>query len=199
MSPWEVYQQRLELALVISDSKGSVLIRGVAQDDPLESPNHMTQSQVDSLRHALVSGKRLQALMKADLFISKRRPSQEETKELSSWVNSDNDILLEIYELIHVAMRRRCKVDKFDQMFGLTFALYHHNKYWMSTCPTTEMQQVIMSLGRGWYKLLQNSDADLGIEDGFTHAATEALLQDLQLMLEALGAGLCPFPWDKPP
>jgi hypothetical protein len=91
------------------------------------------------------------------------------------------------------ALRKRALPERFDALFGLTWALLQHD-FWMMDNECYEVggqcETSLARLAAAWKALLCNSDAVLGIDAEFTRPGVEALLAKLADELAGVERGV---------
>lgn len=118
---------------------------------------------------------------------------------LHSIPNSCVHIFIYMHACLHAYIPRSIPLElssRFDALFGLTFALQKLD-YWMydNEYGGIFINKIIKMLGHAWMKILQKTDAQLGIDAEYTRPAIECLLTQMEEYFGDCEYATLPFTW----
>ena len=168
--PVDAYFARLDKALADHSCKGSMLIKGIENENSDEGSDadadnsNYTAADVAKLRHLLINGSRDKALKAGHSFAS---CGQADEGFCMFNTSSGNEVVFGIQAEVKKALKKKSGPARFDALFGLTHGLKSFD-FWMNDneCwePGEELEQAIKVLAKAWKDTLKKSNDELGID-----------------------------------
>jgi len=205
-SPFEAHFARLDKAIKAVGGVGSMLVKGVegAEDDEDDEDDDeddeddekqnaknakYTVEQMAAMRHIVVTKARDKAVDAGSKFATL---GQHKGGFMMFNTHQGNMVLLGMSKEVTKAVAKKNLKERFDTLFGLTFALKEYD-FWMHDNEYGDaMDKHVKPLANAWKALLTHSNEELGIDAEFTRPGVEAFLEDFA---DTLASTDCQFVW----
>ena len=186
---------------------GSLLVRGVSRDVDLDDDDDdgseidedtLTQSELDGMRHILITQARADALEKMEKLVLGDQAGER-------FLSFTTSFSYRVVPLIAAAAKGTAAARwggnsaaaRFDVLFALTHAVSQHDVWAHDHEDSDEVVRAVNALGKAWRALLAQPDAALGIDSEYTRPGAVALCAELEAKIDHLedDRGRAPAPW----
>jgi len=182
-SPCDAYLARLKNKVEELGAEGTMLVKGVKhdkededEDDEKEDNNDkVTAAQVAELRHIIITASRDKFLEAGAKFVT---CGQHKDGCMMFMTSHGNAVIEGIANKVATAAKKKNLTERFDALFGLTYALKTYD-FWLNDNEYgDEVAEHVKPLAKAWKALLARTDAELGIDTEFTRPGIVSLLTD---------------------